>query len=101
MYNLLATPLGGIDDSRRGPIMIELTQLNRPLKIFTALGPDTIFLIRCSGVEAVSELFRFKLELVALNSTPVPFEKPSRNWLDRKWELSFLPPAPCFPMRWV
>ncbi|WP_169978649.1 type VI secretion system Vgr family protein [Tautonia rosea] len=50
-------------------------QANRPLTVSTPLGPDTLLLVGLSGTEALSQLFRFRLELIATNQTDIPFEK--------------------------
>ena len=41
------------------------TQANRPLRIATPLGPDALLLRSFSGQEAVSQLFRYQLELLS------------------------------------
>lgn len=51
------------------------TQAHRPLKIFTPLGPDVLLLAGFSGREAISELYRFRLQLVTALGIPIPFEK--------------------------
>jgi type VI secretion system secreted protein VgrG len=51
------------------------TQANRPLKVTTPLGPDTLFLIGFTGHEAVSQLFSYQLELLAENGKEVAFDK--------------------------
>ena len=55
--------------------MSSTTQASRPIAIRTPLGPDALLLTALSGREAVSELFRFELRLLAERGTPVPFEK--------------------------
>jgi type VI secretion system secreted protein VgrG len=50
------------------------TQANRSLALTTPLGPDALLLEKVSGAEALSELFRFQLDLLAEKGTPVPFE---------------------------
>src|SRR3954469_23662542 len=50
------------------------TQAGRPLTIRTALDPDTFLVVGVEGREAVSELYRFEVELVAPSETPIPFE---------------------------
>mgnify|MGYP003490494633 CR=1 FL=1 len=37
----------------------------RPLRITTPLGDDALFVVGLEGREAISELFEFRLELVA------------------------------------
>jgi type VI secretion system secreted protein VgrG len=49
------------------------TQADRPLAITTPLGQDALLLEKLSGVEAISELFAFQLELLA--EQPVPFDR--------------------------
>ena len=44
---------------------IGFTQTDRALKIDTPLGPDALLLRSISGQEAVSQLFRFQLELLS------------------------------------
>ena len=50
-------------------------QLNRPMKITTPLGPEMLLVEGLSGHEAVSELFEFHLELVAIKELPIAFDK--------------------------
>jgi type VI secretion system secreted protein VgrG len=52
-----------------------LTQANRPMRIDTSLGADKLLVTRCRGVEAISQLFQFELELIAETATDVPFDK--------------------------
>src|SRR5262245_63983665 len=51
------------------------TQSNRPLRVSTPLGIDRFLATRLSGVEGLSQLFTFSLELVADPRMPVEFEK--------------------------
>lgn len=51
------------------------TQDDRPMAVMTPLGKDQLLLIGLSGAEELSRLFRFSLDLLALNGTPVQFEK--------------------------
>lgn len=44
---------------------IEFTQEHRLGKIFTALGEDTLFMLRFSGNEHVNDLFAFSVEVIA------------------------------------
>lgn len=53
--------------------MGEYTQDNRFLAVETSLGPDALLLERLSGTEGVSELFRFRLGLLA--EKPAAFER--------------------------
>jgi type VI secretion system secreted protein VgrG len=55
--------------------MTPYSQAGRPMSITTPLGPDALLLEELHGSEAVSELFRFRLELLADAGRPVPFEK--------------------------
>ena len=50
-------------------------QAERPLTVTTPLGKDTLLLVGLSGTEAISQLFRYQLELVATNETNVPFDQ--------------------------
>ncbi len=49
-------------------------QANRPLTFDCPLGADKLFLRGLTGREGISKLFRFQLDLIADNKTPVPFE---------------------------
>src|SRR5262245_444184 len=51
------------------------TQDGRPLAVNTPLGKDKLFIIGITGQEAISQLFRFQLELLAEIQTEIPFEK--------------------------
>ena len=51
------------------------TQDGRPLSITTPLGKDILLLVGINGAEAVSQLFHFRLDVLAENKTEVPFEK--------------------------
>src|SRR5687768_338359 len=51
------------------------TQADRLMRVTTPLGPDVLLLTGMSGHEAISQLFLFRLELIAENKTEVPFEK--------------------------
>ena len=51
------------------------TQLNRPLRITTPLGIDVLLLTGMEGHAALSELFSFRLELVAPPLVSVPFDQ--------------------------
>jgi type VI secretion system secreted protein VgrG len=50
------------------------TQANRALAITTPLGPDALLLEKITGTEAISELFRFNVDVLAEKGTAVPFE---------------------------
>ena len=54
--------------------MATYIQADRPLTISTPLGQDALLLVGFTGHEALSRLFRFQLDLMAENATPVPFE---------------------------
>src|SRR5688572_8608153 len=45
--------------------MAKFSQSGRPLTIRTPLGPDALLLVKLTGTEALSEPYRFELELVA------------------------------------
>jgi type VI secretion system secreted protein VgrG len=49
------------------------TQANRSLQVTTPLGPDDLLLEKLNGSEAVSEPFRFRLDMLA--EKPVEFDK--------------------------
>ena len=51
------------------------SQDNRPIKATTPLGKDVLLLTGINGKEAISQLFSFRLDFLALNETSVPFEK--------------------------
>ena len=55
--------------------MSDYTQANRPIAISTPLGPDVLLLTGFKGREGVSELFRFRLTLIADAKTPIAFDK--------------------------
>ncbi|OJW12932.1 MAG: hypothetical protein BGO49_20550 [Planctomycetales bacterium 71-10] len=50
-------------------------QARRPFTLTTPLGPDKLFLLGLSGREAISQLFRFDLDLIAEREVQVPFEQ--------------------------
>jgi type VI secretion system secreted protein VgrG len=54
--------------------MPSYVQADRPLRVKTPLGEDTLLLTGISGREAISELFRYQLDLMAENSTEIKFE---------------------------
>ena len=47
----------------------------RSITATTPLGPDTLLLKGFSGVEGISQPFHFRLEMQAVNGTPVPFDR--------------------------
>ena len=51
------------------------TQDNRPISATTPLGKDRLLLTGVKGTEGISQLFSFQLDFLALNETPVPFDK--------------------------
>ncbi|QDV32782.1 type VI secretion system Vgr family protein [Tautonia plasticadhaerens] len=51
------------------------TQTNRFLSVTTPLGEDALLLLGIEGVEGLSQLFSFQLELEAENGTTVPFDR--------------------------
>ncbi len=55
--------------------MGDLTQANRPMSVDTPLGADKLLLEKFRGTEAVSEPFRFYLDVVSPGDTPVEFDK--------------------------
>ncbi len=52
---------------------VEYTQDNRPMAVMTALGKDALLLERFTGSESLSELFTYKLELLAPPGKTVNF----------------------------
>lgn len=55
--------------------MVTYTQANRPMKVTTPLGPDTLLLIGFHGQEGLSQLFHYQLDLIAENGKDVAFDK--------------------------
>jgi len=53
---------------------IGFTQTDRALQIKTPLGPDVLLLRSISGQEAISQLFRFQLELLSETDDSISFE---------------------------
>lgn len=51
------------------------TQEHSPLEVTTPLGKDKLLLVGFTGSEAISQLFCFRLELLAKNQTEVAFDK--------------------------
>ena len=51
------------------------TQDGRPLSVTTPLGKDILLLVGINGAEAMSQLFHFRLDVLAENKTEVPFDK--------------------------
>src|SRR6266478_2228387 len=50
-------------------------EADRQLYVKTPLGEDALLLQGFNGTEAVSQLFRFELDLFADNATSVPFDQ--------------------------
>src|SRR4051794_35826424 len=55
--------------------MPKYSQADRPISITTPLGPDVLLLTGFRGHEAISELFHFQLELLAIRNASIAFEK--------------------------
>ena len=55
--------------------MSDYTQGDRELSITTPLGKDFLLITSLSGFEAISELFSFRLELLAELATKIQFDK--------------------------
>jgi type VI secretion system secreted protein VgrG len=55
--------------------MIPYLQANRPMRVTTPLGPDVLLLVGLQGVEGLSELFTFRLDLLAPLVDAVDFHK--------------------------
>jgi type VI secretion system secreted protein VgrG len=55
--------------------MIHYLQANRPMRVTTPLGPDVLLLVGLKGVEGLSELFSFQLDLLAPLVDAVDFHK--------------------------
>lgn len=53
--------------------MAGFMQTDRPLQITTPLGKDAVLLEKIAGTEAISELFRFQLDLLAEKT--IPFDR--------------------------
>ncbi|PYS62694.1 MAG: type VI secretion system tip protein VgrG, partial [Acidobacteria bacterium] len=51
------------------------TQDNRPLSVKTPLGKDVLLLVGITSHEAISQLFTFRLDLLAEDASKVKFEK--------------------------
>src|SRR5207302_3286430 len=51
------------------------TQDNRPLSVKTPLGKDVLLLVGLTSHEAISQLFTFRLDLLAEDASKVKFEK--------------------------
>ena len=55
--------------------MAGYTQTGRAMILTTPLGKDVLLLVSLTGREAISELFSFQLDLLAVNEAPVAFDK--------------------------
>jgi type VI secretion system secreted protein VgrG len=55
--------------------MSSYEQAGRPLTVTTPLGNNKLLLVGLRGTEAISQLFRYQLELIAANDTNVPFDQ--------------------------
>ena len=55
--------------------MADYTQATRPIAVFTPLGDDVLLLVGFRGQEGISQLFHFQLDLIAENSTTIPFDQ--------------------------
>src|SRR5579863_9923277 len=55
------------------PIMPYLEK-NRYLNLLTPLGADKLFLLAFSGHEGLSQLFQFRLSVLAENASPLQFD---------------------------
>ena len=51
------------------------TQENRPLAITTPLGTDAVLLEKLTGVEGISRLFRFDVQLLVEGTETIAFDK--------------------------
>ena len=55
--------------------MIPYSQINRLISVTTPLGPDVVLLSGLRGREAISELFRFELDLLIPRPLLIPYDK--------------------------
>jgi type VI secretion system secreted protein VgrG len=55
--------------------MPSYTQANRLLAVTTPLGKDALLLIGFGGQEAISQLFEFRLDLLAPKENPIAFDR--------------------------
>ena len=53
----------------------KITQANRPIKVTTPLADDVLLLEKFSGRESISELFRYKLDMLADSAETIAFDK--------------------------
>src|SRR5204862_148572 len=68
--------------------MTGYVQASQPMAVTTPLGKDALLLVEFEGQEAISQLFGFRLGLIADNDQKVPFEK----LLGQKISITFLLP---------
>ncbi len=61
-------------------------QAERPMRLTTPLGPDVLVLVGFEGHEAISQLFRYQLDLVSTENC-VPFEKLLGQEVSVEWEI--------------
>src|SRR5262249_21136519 len=57
------------------PMPATYSQAGRLMKLTTPLGADKLLLEKLTGFEAISELFRFELDVLAPQSDPVAFDQ--------------------------
>jgi type VI secretion system secreted protein VgrG len=55
--------------------MPKYTQDNRPMRVDTPLGKDVLLLVGFSGIEVMSQLFSFQLDLLAEGNPAIAFDK--------------------------
>ncbi|MEQ8790290.1 MAG: type VI secretion system tip protein TssI/VgrG [Pirellulaceae bacterium] len=55
--------------------MIPYLQINRPMRVTTPLGPDVLLLVGLKGIEGLSQLYSFQLDLLAPVVDAVDFHK--------------------------
>lgn len=55
--------------------MLSYSQINRLMKVTSPLGPDMLLLTGFRGREALSELYRFELDLLTTRPFSAPFDK--------------------------
>lgn len=67
--------------------MANYHQSDRTLSIATPLGRDALLLTGFRGREAISELFRFELDVIAENGTRVPFDALLGQFIGFRMEL--------------
>lgn len=55
--------------------MAQYTQAGRPLQVSTPLGKDVLFAVGFYGSEGISQLFQYTVDVKAVRTTQVPFDK--------------------------